>query len=119
MRTEVRGRGVDDEMQAFQRCSCGLRGSSQLGEVLVAAPVEDLGDEVLLAVKELVDRRCRVPRQVGDSAERAGPQPVFAEDQFGGVEDLASVLRAAGSAALAAQLGASRIRHKATITTSA
>src|SRR5271154_649685 len=98
-------------MQAVQRGSLGSRRLSELNEILVAAPGEYLGDEVLLAVEELVDRCRRVPRQVGDSSQRAGPEPVFAEDPFCGVEDLASVLGAAGGAPLAAYLFAGRISH--------
>src|ERR1700729_1908502 len=100
-------------MQPVQRGSRGSRRLSELNEILVAAPDEYLGNEVLLAVEELVDRCRRVPRQVGDSSQRAGPEPVFAEDPFCGVEDLASVLGAAGGAPLAAYLSASRISHGA------
>ena len=100
-------------MQAVQRGSRGSRRLSELNEILVAAPGEYLGDEVLLAVEELVDRCRRVTRQVGDPSQRAGPEPVFAKDPFCGVEDLASVLGAAGGAPLAAYLRASRISHGA------
>src|ERR1700722_12643535 len=100
-------------MQPAQRGSRGSRRLSELIEILVAASGEYLGDEVLLAVEELVDRRGRVARQVGDSSQRAGPEPVFAKDPFCGVEDLASVLGAAGRAPLAADLCARRIGHGA------
>lgn len=46
-RKEIRGRVVDDEMQAFQRRSGGLGGPSQLAEVFVRAAVEGLGDQML------------------------------------------------------------------------
>src|ERR1700730_8975558 len=100
-------------MQAVQGRSRGSRSLSQLNEILVAAPVEYLGDEVLLAVEELVDRCRRVPRQVGDPAQRAAPEPVSAKDPLRGVEDLGPALGAAGGAPLAAYLRASRISHGA------
>src|SRR5271170_2793767 len=112
-RPEECRRGVGDEMQAVQRGSRGSRSLCQLNQILVTAPVEYLGDEVLLAVEELVDRCRGVPRQVADPAQRAVPQPVFAKDPFCGVEDLGSVLGAAGGAPLAAYLRASRISHDA------
>src|SRR3984957_20722433 len=98
-------------MQPAQRGSRGSPRLSELIEILVAAPGQYLGDEVLLAVEELVDRCRRVARQVGDSSQRAGPESVFAEDPVGGVEDLASVLGAAGGAPLCGARPAGRISN--------
>ena len=83
----------------------------QLGEPLVGPAAEDLGDKVLLAVEEFVDRRRRIARKVADAAQRAVPQAVFAKDPFCGVEDFRHGFRAARSAALTAHLRPSRIGH--------
>src|SRR5882757_2015762 len=52
---EICGRGVDDEMEALQRSALACRGRLHFAEVFAGATIERLGDQVLLAVEELVD----------------------------------------------------------------
>ena len=112
---EERGRVVRDPVQPFQRGSLRPGGVLQLGEPLVGPAAEGLGDKVLLAVEELVNRRRRITRKVADAAQRAVPQAVLAEDPFCGVEDFRHALRAARSAALTAHFRPRRVGHGPTL----
>jgi predicted ester cyclase len=112
---EVDGCSVDDEMETSQRGSLAGCGTFQASEVFVGAAVEGFGDQVLLAVEELVDGRGRVSGQLGDPAQRAVAQTVLAEDSLGGIEDVGCARGAPGRAAPAAWVVAWRIGHDHTV----